>query len=451
MKKSKSALDRFLNIFTEVHSGEGVNAVLLFFNLFILLTAYYIIKPVREALILAGSGAEIKSYASAVQALLLVGYIPLYAMLAGRFPRRRLINIVTTFFALCLGGFYALAMLNNSPLLQIEIPLDIIFYLWVGIFNYSVVAQFWSFANDLYSPEAGKRLFVIIAFGASLGAAMGSGITTFLIEPLGIYQLLLLAGALLLISLIITNIVDARQKNELSAADSKRAESISEPLDKSGAFRLVFQHKYLLLIALLMMFLNWVNTTGEYILGRIVTETAKAAVDSGSAGGLSVGEYIGRFYSIFFNIVNWTAITMQLFLVSRIIKYLGIRIAILILPIIAFGGYIFIAIFPVLAIVRWIKTAENATDYSLQNTVRNILFLPTNREQKYKAKQAIDTFFVRAGDTLSALLVYVGTSFFAFGIKEFALVNTVLVFIWLLISAVIGKMNKDLVEANKNI
>ncbi len=451
MKKDKSVLDKFLNIFTDVHAGEGINALLLFFNLFIILTAYYIIKPVREALILSGSGAEVKSYAAAGQAILLLGYVPLYALLASKFPRKRLINLVTTFFALCLAGFYLLALLNNSPGLKLNIPLDIIFYLWVGIFNISVIAQFWSFANDLYTPEAGKRLFVIVAFGASLGAAMGSGITTFLIEPLGVYQLLLLAGALLIVSLIITNIVDARQKQQLMVTNLKQVEKFSKPLDKSGAFRLVLKHKYLLLIALLMLFINWVNTTGEYILGRIVTETAKEAVLMGTAGGLTVSEYIGRFYAVFFNIVNWTAILMQLFLVSRIIKYLGIRIAILILPMIALGGYIFIAIVPVLAIIRWIKTAENATDYSLQNTVRNILFLPTTREEKYKAKQAIDTFFVRAGDVLSAVLVYVGTAILTFGIKEFALVNTILVFVLLVISFIIGKMNKNLVKADKKI
>ena len=91
--------------------------------------------------------------------------------------------------------------------------------------------------------------------------------------------------------------------------------------------------------------------------------------------------------------MNIAGLLLQLFVVSRVLKYLGVRVAILVLPLIALGGYLVAAFYPVLAIVRWVKTAENATDYSLQNTVRQVLFLPTTREQKYKAKQAIDTFF----------------------------------------------------------
>ena len=191
--RSKSPLERFLSLFTEMRAGEGVSAILLFANLFILLTAYYILKPVREALILAGGGAEIKSYAAAGQAILLLGAVPLYSYVASRFPRRRLINTVTIFFAGCLALFYFLA--------TIKVPLGVIFYLWVGIFNLMVIAQFWSFANDLYTPEAGKRIFVIVAFGASSGAVFGSFIAGRLIAPIGVYQLLLLAGALLMVSL----------------------------------------------------------------------------------------------------------------------------------------------------------------------------------------------------------------------------------------------------------
>jgi AAA family ATP:ADP antiporter len=130
---------------------------------------------------------------------------------------------------------------------------------------------------------------------------------------------------------------------------------------------------------------------------------------------------------------------MQLFFVSRILKYLGVRVALLFLPVIAMGGYLLLAFYPLLTVVRWAKTAENSTDYSLQNTVRQVLFLPTTREQKYKAKQAIDTFFVRAGDLLSAGLVFVGTAILSFGTTQFALVNVVLVAVWMGIAVAIGR------------
>ena len=142
-----SPLERTLNIFTEVRQGEATSALMLAFNIFLILTAYYILKPVREALILSGSGgAEIKSYVAAGQTLLLLGAVPLYAWFAGRHDRRSLINRVTLFFAACLAAFYALA--------NAGVPIAIGFYLWVGIFNLMVPAQFWAFANDRHHRTA---------------------------------------------------------------------------------------------------------------------------------------------------------------------------------------------------------------------------------------------------------------------------------------------------------
>jgi AAA family ATP:ADP antiporter len=433
-------LERVLNLFTEVRRGEASSALLLALNIFLILTAYYILKPVREALILSGTGgAEIKSYVAAGQALLLLGAVPLYAWLASRSDRRALINRVTAFFAGCLVLFYLLA--------QAGAPIAIVFYLWVGIFNLMVPAQFWAFANDIYTPEAGKRLFVIVAFGASSGAVFGSYVAGHLIEPLGVYQLLLVSGAVLLSSLVLTHMVDNREGSTKVAGHTARPPE--EPLGKAGAFQLVMSSRYLLLLALLMLLLNWVNTTGEYILGRTVKEAASTLLAAGSSGELDEAAFIGRFYADFFTVVNIAGLLLQLFVVSRVLKYLGVRAAIFVLPLIALGGYLVAAFYPVLAIVRWVKTAENATDYSLQNTVRQVLFLPTTREQKYKAKQAIDTFFVRSGDVLSAALVFVGTSWLALSTQQFAMINIVLVSLWLLLAYLVGVEHRRLVERQR--
>jgi ATP:ADP antiporter, AAA family len=452
--RRKSLLEWFLGLFTEVRPGEGATALLLTLNVFLLLTTYYIIKPVREALILAGGegGAEVKSYAAAGQAILLLGLVPLYSAIASRVSRRRLINIVTLFFVGCLVLFFALA--------QAKTPyIGVIFFLWVGIFSLMVIAQFWSFANDLYTPEEGKRLFAIIAFGASAGAAVGSLVLGGVIKQMGVAQPLLIAAATLGASLIITNIVDRRERdaNRARAADAAAtptagaSAAIKQPpadesMGKGGAFRLVLSKRYLLLIALLILFLNWVNTTGEYILGRTVKAAAESAIASGTAGGMDEGQFIGKFYSDFFLVVNLLGLAIQLLLVSRIIKYFGVRFAILLLPIIALGGYTLLAFYPVLSVVRWIKTAENATEYSLNNTVRHALFLPTTREEKYKAKQAIDSFFQRAGDVLSAGLVFAGTTWLSFETQHFALVNIALVAVWLVLAVWIGRENRRATE-----
>jgi AAA family ATP:ADP antiporter len=458
----KSPLDRFLNLFTGVETGEGITSLLLTLNIFLIMTSYYIMKPVREALIIGGAGAVMKSYASTGQVILLLIAVPIYARIASRFPRRQLINYVTIFFVICIILFYVLALLN--------VPLGVIFFLWIGIFNLMITAQFWAFANDLYTPEEGKRLFVIVAFGASLGAVLGGIITRILIEPLGPYQLLLVAGAILFVSLILTNYVDARERTRLSLRNKEKSKQAEEPIPKGGAFKLLFQTKYLLLIAFLTLFLNWVNTNGEFILGLNVQHAAEKKVeelklqnnndtkeinlnqtkDIENINTVNNEEYyqeykekfVGKFYADFYTYVNIAGLLLQLFIVSRILKYFGIRIGLLILPFIALGGYFIIAFYPILSFIRTAKIAENSTDYSLQNTVRHALFLPTTREQKYKAKQAIDTIFWRAGDVLSTVLVAVGTTWLAFHTKQFALINLGLVCIWIILAIFIGLENR---------
>jgi ATP:ADP antiporter, AAA family len=450
-------LDRALRLFTDVRPGEAGTALLLTLNIFLLLAAYYVIKPLREALILSDEGAEIKSYAAAGQAILLLGLVPAYGLLADRLPRRGLLNAVTAFFVLCLVAFYGLTKAN--------VHIGVIFFLWVGIFSLMIVAQFWSFANDVYTKEQGERLFVIVAFGMSLGAVIGSVLASQIIPLFGVPQALLVAAGLLVVAAVVSNVVDARERarhethlpSHLTTAEIPAAtgeyqiQAMEEsdqltvslpgtgPVSRRGTFRLVFGNRYLLLIALLMLIVNWVNTTGEYILGRTVAAAAEAAVASGTADGLAVPEYIGRFYSEFFFIVNVVGLLLQLFVVSRILKYFGVKVAVLILPLIALTGYTILALAPVLALVRIVKIAENATDYSIQNTVRNVLFLPTSRDEKYKAKQAIDSFFWRAGDVMSAALVFVGVTMLGLGTTGFARVNLVLVAAWLLLAVAIGR------------
>jgi len=497
----RGPVERFLRLFADVRTGEGATVLLLALNVFLILSAYYFVKPLRDGLILEGWGAEVKTYSSALQALVLLGAVPAYGALAGRLPRRRLINVVTLVFAACLVLFFAFG--------RAGVPVGIVFYVWVGIFNLMIVAQFWSFANDLYTNQEGERLFPLVQFGASAGAVFGSVVVAQLVGPLGVWVPMLIAATILLASLAITNVVDRRERErterdrtptrstasapaatgefrmdtgefrnlreELRKAlerieeeERARAEGRLPPPEPepaaeeeppveapggdwiaSGAFRLVFRTRYLLMIALLVLFLNWVNTTGEYILGRVVAAAARDAVAAGTAGGLDVTEWITAFYGRFFSVVNVLGLAIQLFVVSRIVKYVGIRWAILALPLISLGAYGLLAFYPVLAAVRWAKTAENATDYSLMNTVRQTLFLPMTREQKYKAKQAIDAFFWRAGDVLSALLVFVGTTWFAMGASDFAKVNLVLVLVWIGICAWVGREYVRLVRSGR--
>ena len=423
-------LDRFLHIFTDVRAGEGLTALFLALNVFLILVAYYVLKVVREALILGEGSAELKTYMSAVQVVVLAVAVPAYGWLVSRVSRMRLINVVTAFFIACLLLFYVLA--------QFGVPLAIVYFVWIGVFNLMVVAQFWSFANDIYSKEEGERLFAIVGFGASLGAVVGARAADRLIEPFGVNQLMLLGAAVLIGQVLLSNHIDTRERGR--SAGRARAPKAAKKGPSTNAFALVFRTRYLLLMALMLMVFNLVNTTGEYILGSIVKLTAENLVATGQAHGLTQGQLIGDFYSKYFTLVNILGLLMQLFVVSRIVKRWGVPWALMILPIMSLGAYNIIAFFPVLMAVLAAKVAENSTDYSLNNTVRNMLFLPCTYEEKFSAKQAIDSFFVRMGDVLSAVLVFVGTSVITLHPRGFAAINAVLVLVLLVLAWRVGRL-----------
>jgi len=456
-ESARGPLDRILGVFTDVRGGEGVTAILLMLNIFFLLAAYSMLKTIREPLVLTvPGGAEIKSYAAAAIAGLFLILVPLYSAIASRVSRVRLINGVTLFFAACLVAFFALH--------RAGVPIGVVFFIWVGIFNLMIIAQLWAFANDVYTVEQGKRLFAIVGFGASLGAIAGSFSTGQLVKAYGPYPFMLGACALLVVCMVLTNIVNLREKHARAAAPVAAAakpepdapaptgpepgKPAEDRLRGHSGFALVLRDRYLLAIGLLMLVYNFVNTNGEYILGKMVVGDYIAQHGAAAVAGLDAQKVIGAFYGNFQTLVNVISALIQAFVVSHVLKRFGVRAALFVLPIVAFVGYTAMAFVPVLAFIRGAKLAENSLDYSLQNTTRNALYLPTSREAKYKAKQANDTFFVRFGDVLSAGLVFAGTTWWSFAPRQFALVNLGLIVVWLALAVVIGRSFHRLAQSD---
>jgi AAA family ATP:ADP antiporter len=446
-KMSPGPIERFLGLFTDIRPGEAQKALLLALNIFLLLLAYYLIKPVREALLLINAKApQTKAYLSGAQAILLVFVVKSFSRLASRVPRHILITWTTLFFVSNILIFYVLH-LSGTPVKT----MGIVFFIWIGIFNIFVVAQFWGFANDLYTDEAGKRIFPLIAVGATLGAVFGSKIAGWIIQPLGSFNLMVLCGAVLLVCIALSRFIHNREfrpsEADIQGADRasrKDREAQVKPLHPGGGFKLVFHSRYLLFIALLMGIYNFINTTGEYILSDVSTRVAIRALESGTAAGLTMEQLQGKFFADYQFLTNLLALLIQLFLVSRIFKWVGVSGALLFLPAIAIGGYGTIAFGASLMLVKWVKSLENGTDYSLMNTTKAALFLITPREEKYKAKAAIDTFFVRGGDALAALSVFVGTTYFSLAIERYAVINVVMVAVWIGLCVLIAKEHKKL-------
>ncbi|MGA2587113.1 MAG: Npt1/Npt2 family nucleotide transporter [Candidatus Aminicenantales bacterium] len=429
---------RALKIFTEIHPGETITVILLTLNVFLLLLAYYLIKPVREALVISSMGPLVRSYLAGAQAILFIFVIKGFSLLASKVPRHLLISWVTLFFMSNLGLFY-LFHLWGMPMGT----MGIIFFIWVGIFNVMVIAQFWGFANDIYTEEAGKRLFPLVAFGQTAGALFGTRIAKWVIGPLGThfaYIMMLMTAALLGVCIFLTIAVHKREINRFQrkaqALDAKTVEeekAKEKPLKKGGGFRLIFKSKYLLFYALLMFFLNYVNYTGETIWSRAVDNAATQAEKAGTMGGLDKTQFIGSVYTDYQFIYNLVALLVQLFLVSRIFKWVGVSGALLFLPFIALGGYSLVSLGASLVLVKWVKGFENGIDYSLMNTTKGALFLVTSREEKYKGKAAADTFFYRGGDAMAALTLFIGVNYLSLSLESFAKLNVAVTLIWILV------------------
>jgi len=434
-----SRLERFLRLFTDVRAGEGATALLMFANVFLILCAYYFIKPLREGWISISdiselSKREVKAYTSFGQSLMLIPVIGLYARLSTRLSRRTLITAASLFFLSNMLIFWAL---QPGVFFEYLPASGIVFYLWVGMFSVFVVAQFWTFAADIYTDERGRRLLPMIAIGATAGAAAGSGIAERLVawEIVPTEHLLLAATLPLGISIAISRYVDSRSGTQ-GAGPAARPAAKQKPAAGKGALAAVLRHPFLLVTAALTLLFSWVNTNGENLLFSVVQEfLAGEAAQSGAKDATAVLEFTRAgttaFYSNFYFWVNGIALLLQAFVCSRLLRIGGFGAILLMLPVISLLSYSAMALLPVLAVVKWMKVAENATDYSIHNTARHVLWLPVSSELKFKGKPAIDTFIVRTGDGVAALTVLVGERLLSLSTQGFAAFNVALVIVWL--------------------
>jgi AAA family ATP:ADP antiporter len=200
------------------------------------------------------------------------------------------------------------------------------------------------------------------------------------------------------------------------------------------------------------LLLSWVNTNGENILFQVVQEKlAGEAIESGISAPDALTRFTlnetALFYGSLYFWVNVLALLLQAFAASRILKYGGFRALLLMMPVLSLLSYSAMALIPILAVIKVMKIVENATDYSINNTARHVLWLPTTSEMKYKGKPAIDTFFVRAGDGLAALTVLVGVQIVALSIQGFLVFTVVLVLIWLVLAVALIREYRKLSEA----
>jgi len=412
-------LDRFFGAFTRLRPGEGRSVVVYFVYALLMMLSYYILKTIREPLLLATSSAEIKSYAYAVTALLLLFVIPLYGLVFRHSSKRQLTRYVTLFFLANLFLFYLAG--------RAGLDIGFAYYVWVGIFSVMITAQFWAFAADSYNVKSGQRLFPLIMVGATLGSLAAPALSGMLFPHVGAWPLLL--AAMVLLALTLPCVGWSRAAIPSGSARGQTRSGKQHNAGVFGGISFVLSDRYLFLLAMLILLLNWVNTTGEYILSELVIRHADALVAQDAS--VVKADFIAGFYGTFFSSVNTITLLMQVFLVARVIRWIGVKGAVLVLPVLVLLGYGLVVFIPIFSIIRIVKIMENSTDYSLMNTTRHALYLPLSAAKTYEGKTTIDAFFWRFGDLLQAGAIYVGLHWFSFKLEHFAIVNMVLAVIWL--------------------
>lgn len=449
-RRRHTDFERFLRIFADVKPREGLTSVILVSNIFLILIAYYMIKPVREGWLAVSripglSQLEVKSYSAFAQSLLLFAILPLYSRLAAVWTRRALILRVGTAFGVLLILFW----LTQPGMLISKIPYaGVAFYLFVGIFSVTLVAQFWSFTSDIYGPERGRRLFPLVAVGAALGAVVGSWIGETLVKMGAFEAFDLMLVALIPLAAALALVAWSDRRGTYGSPSDWTTSRWNEPAapHNEGPFRLIFRHQYLAATATMILVFSWIVASGDNILFAIVQESLSAELspfrDDPVVFDRLLKDATSAFYSDLYFWVNLIGLILQAFFVSRILRFGGMQALLLTTPIISLAAYASMAFAPILGLIKVMKVAENSSAYSINNTARHMLWLPTTKEMLYQAKPTVDTLFVRLGDGLAALTILVGTRLVPLDNSAFLAINIVLVFVWIALTLFLVKEHR---------
>lgn len=356
---------------------------------FLILCAYYIIRPIRSEMAIANGVANIQ-WLLLMTMLVLLAITPLFGWVTTRFKTRQFLSYCTLFFASHLVIFFFLFNVEDrSPYVTRA------FFVWVNVFNMFIVSLFWSFMNDVFSQGQSKRLFAFIAAGGTAGAISGPIITSSLVELVGLAPLLLISASVLATSVICIMWLTRWQNVDfkpLNSSQTKVHTVRNEALKGSiwGGLLLIIRSPYLagicVFILLYAVSITFVEIQQATIIERTYDDPAQRT----------------KLFSMVDFSVNVLALIFQLFLTSRMIQWLGFRATLMIVPIGITLGFGLMATMPMLAVMIGVEIFRRSGDYSIMKPTREMLFSVVSREEKYKAKNFIDTAILRTGNTTSA-------------------------------------------------
>ena len=372
--------------FVQVRPGEGLKVFLTFLYFFLIITSYYLIKPVSRSLVLGELGYRMVPYVDLLSAILMGPIVTVFAKLVDRVPKPRLVG----------GSFWAVAgiLLVFWKLLGHSIPwLAGAFYVWVNVFSVLVVTLFWLVANDLYRPREAKRLFGLIGSGGILGGVVGSSIAALGAQVLGTGQLLLLAAVLLVGCWLVVERLWAFTP-EASGEDAAPAGGRHDTFltDPGGFARLLLHSRYLLLLVVLVGLNKLIATLMYYQLNPFI-EAAFPGQDARTT-----------FTGMFFGGMNVIAFIVQFFCTSLVLRRWGLSVALFSLPLGLLAGSTALFLVPAFWVAAATELYDGSLNYSLQQTTKEMLYLPINRSIRYKVKPFIDMVVFRFGKGIAALI-----------------------------------------------
>ena len=416
MTATAAALRRAIAWAVPATPQERAAALWSFAYFFTLLAGYYVLRPLRDQMGIAG-GVKNLPWLFTATFLTLVVAQPLYGELVAKLPRSRFIPIVYHFFAVNVLLFWLLFTLDVAPVILARV-----FFVWVSMFNLFAVAVFWSFMADLFSAEQGKRLFGFIGAGGTAGALLGPTMTIALAAPLGRINLLIAAAVLLELAVFCAY--------RLERAASTQAGPRAEPQRVGGnafaALPELIGSPYLAGVAL------WVSLVS---FGATIVYLEQANIVSAAVHDRDTQT---RIFAGIDLAVNLLTLATQIFATGQVLRRLGTGIAAGALPAVYLVGFAALAAAPTLAVVLAVQVAQRWVNFAIANPARQVFFTVVGREEKYKAKNLIDVVLYRGSD---ALYGWVFDSLQALGLKlgAIALATMPVAAAWLVLSAVLGR------------
>ena len=438
MAENNNLITNFFQILSKIKEREIKAVIFSFLFVVVLMTAYYILRPVRDAMASDWTDAEV-SLLWTLNFFISAGIVALYGAAVSKFRFRLLVPTMYGIFALSFVIFYFLGSISEDRIL-----IDKAFYVWVSVFSLFHISIFWSFMSELFTKEQSGRLFGIIAAGASIGGLIGPSITAFFSVSLGIDSLMLIGSMMLLIPIPIIFYLQLLKTTDLNNGTSDLPPT-NQPIGGNpiAGFKMLFSNPYLISIALFIFLYTGISSFVYFELKNLLSDLSRPERS--------------MIWAQMDLAVNVLSISMGLFVTGRIVSRFGMSVTIALVPVIVCIGLLVLAISPLLGVVMILQIVRRAGNYGVTRPAREMLFTLVDRETRFKAKPVIDIVAYRGSDMLMAWLFTGLTQGLGLGLAAVAAIGAGIAALWSLVGIYLGRWferenhDQDSIIFNNNV